>query len=62
MYNKAMDIQKINADTEKQFHTEQLREHRRFLREQQVARQKLLLIFLPVCLLGRTDLFRGHAL
>ena len=64
MYNKAMDIQKINSDAEKQFNTKQLREHRRFLREQQVARQKFLLIFLPVCLLAavRTDLFRGHAL
>ena len=52
-----MDIQKINSDAEKQFNTKQLREHRRFLREQQVARQKFLLIFLPVCLLAAVLIF-----
>ena len=57
MYNKAMDIQKISSDAEKQLNTKQLREHSRFLREKQVARQKFLLIFLPVCLLAAVLIF-----
>lgn len=52
MYNKAMDTQKINSDIKNQYNTEQLREHRRYVREQQVARQKLLLLLLPVCVLA----------
>lgn len=39
-----MDMQKINQ-------TELTKEHKRFLREKQVFRQKMLLIFLPVCFL-----------
>lgn len=44
MYNSFMEIQKINK-------TELTKEHRRFLREKQVFRQKLLLALLPVCFL-----------
>lgn len=39
-----MDMQRINQ-------TELTKEHRRYLREKQVSRQKMLLIFLPVCFL-----------
>lgn len=45
MYNSFMEIQKIKK-------TELTKEHRRFLREKQVFRQKLLLALLPVCFLA----------
>lgn len=45
MYNSFMEIQKIKK-------TELTKEHRRFLREKQVFRQKLLLVLLPVCFLA----------